>query len=310
MMSTMNPRDRIARSATNPFTHTDYPLVDSLSHDTDPGLFGPGSSTWEVIGDVSAMVGGIRALLIQAVHPEVVAGVGEHSAYRADPLGRLSRTTSYVTATAYGAMPEVEAALSAVRGAHTQVEGVSHRGLRYSASNGAQASWVHNVLADSFLTAFQVFASSPLDAERADAFVGEQANLGSLLGADDLPVNRVVLEKWISHHQAIGPSPAMKDTLAFLTNPPLPLAARAGYRVLLNGAAATIPAPVAETLEIKPPKGSIAIARKLLSVMRWSMGSSPSWWLALERTHSDHPVGVHFRRPPPAIDAAERFATR
>ena len=71
----------------------------------DPGLFGPDSVTWRVIGDVATFIGGIRALLVQAAHQEVAAGVADHSRYQDDPLGRLSRTSAYVTATAFGAMP-------------------------------------------------------------------------------------------------------------------------------------------------------------------------------------------------------------
>ena len=302
-----NVRERIARTATDLFAHAEYPLVDSLTYGPDPGLFGPGSSTWEVIGDVSAMVGGIRALLIQTAHPEVVAGVAQHSEYRADPLGRLSRTSAYVTATAYGAMPEVQASIDTVFGAHAPVTGVSHRGRPYSANHGGHASWVHNVLADSFLIAYQTFAPSALDLERSDAFVTEQAVLGSRLRADDLPLGQVELAQWVSTHEALGVSPGMTDTLAFLTNPPLPAAARTGYRILLNGASATIPPRIRRILGVEPPRGSLRLAKNLPAVMRWSMGSSPSWWLALERTHSDAPAGVRFRRPPPATGAAERF---
>lgn len=298
----------MARTATDLFTHTEYPLADSLRYEGDPGVFGPGSSTWEVIGDVSAMVGGIRALLIQTAHPEVVAGVADHSEYRADPLGRLSRTSAYVTATAYGAMPEVQASIDAVLGVHGPVTGVSHRGRPYSANHGGHASWVHNVLTDSFLTAYQTFAPSPLDTSRCDAFVAEQSELGSRLRADDLPLQYEELAQWVATHEALDTSPGMKDAIAFLKNPPLPNAARIGYRILFNGAAATIPQPITRILGVEPPRGSLVLTKNLLSVMRWSMGSSPSWWLALERTHSDAPRGVRFRRPPPATGAAERFA--
>src|SRR5262245_34256392 len=101
-------RRHIAASATAPFGHAPYPLAHSLDYGGDAGLLGPGSVSWLVIGDVATFVGGIRALLLQSAHPEVVAGVGDHSRYREDPLGRLSRTSSYVTATTYGALPEVE----------------------------------------------------------------------------------------------------------------------------------------------------------------------------------------------------------
>ena len=84
----------MADSTAGLFAHAAYPLEHSLSYPGDPGLFGPGSASWEVLGDVASFIGGIRALLIQAAHPEVVAGVSDHSSYEADPLGRLSRTSA------------------------------------------------------------------------------------------------------------------------------------------------------------------------------------------------------------------------
>jgi uncharacterized protein (DUF2236 family) len=83
-------RRRVVREAKGPFSHADDPLADALIYAGDPGLFGPGSITRVINGDASTFIGGIRALLVQAAHPEVVAGVADHSRYREDPLGRLS----------------------------------------------------------------------------------------------------------------------------------------------------------------------------------------------------------------------------
>ena len=135
-------RNRVVDSTTELFAHAPYPLADTMAYPGDPGLCGPDSVTWPVIGDAAAFIGGVRALLIQAAHPEVVAGVSQHSRYRLDPLGRLSRTSAYVTATSFGAMPEVEAAVALVRGAHRPVRGESHRGRRYSAGTPELAAWV------------------------------------------------------------------------------------------------------------------------------------------------------------------------
>lgn len=141
-------RARVVESATGLFKHAEYPLADSLTYSGDPGLFGPESVSWRVIGDPSAFLGGVRALLVQAAHPEIVAGVADHSRYREDPLGRLSRTSNYVTATTYGSIPEVHAAVRVVRGVHRPVHGTSHRDVPYSAANPAMAAWVHNALTD------------------------------------------------------------------------------------------------------------------------------------------------------------------
>ena len=177
----------LSASATSPFGHAPYPLARTLEYQGDPGLLGPGSVSWTVIGDVAAFVGGIRGLLIQAAHPEVVAGVGDHSRYREDPLGRLSRTSSYVTATTYGAMPEVEQAVAQVSRIHRIVSGVSSRGIPYDAGDAGFSAWVHNALTDSFLTAHLVYGGIELSSDDADRFVIEQQAVGALLGSDPMP---------------------------------------------------------------------------------------------------------------------------
>ena len=134
-------RQRVTGAAVGLFSHAPDPLASTFDHPGDPGLFGPGSMTWRVMCDCSTFVGGVRALLVQAAHPEVAAGVSDHSSYRSDPLGRLSRTAAYVTATAYGSLPEVDDAIAIVRRLHGPVSGTSHRGLAYSAAKPEMAAW-------------------------------------------------------------------------------------------------------------------------------------------------------------------------
>ena len=299
--SRLNPRARIADRASSLFAHADYPLAHSLDYPGDPGLYGPQSVTWRVIGDVSTFIGGIRALLIQAAHPEVVAGVVDHSVYETDPLGRLSRTSSYVTATTYGAMPEVEEALQRVRKAHVGVEGTSHRARPYTASGAEYAAWVHNVLADSFLAAYECYGPQPLTDDERDRYVTEQARLGTLVKATELPETRDDLSRWIAAHPEIGPSPGMRQTVAFLRNPPLPRTVVPAYELLFHAAAATVPSRIAEILRVKRYTWAPRAGDTLTKGLRWSLGASPSWWLALERTESAPPTGVRFLRPPPTF---------
>jgi uncharacterized protein (DUF2236 family) len=298
-ISRLNPRTGIADAASSLFAHADYPLANSLNYPDDPGLFGPLSVTWHVVGDVSTFIGGIRALLIQAAHPEVAAGVVDHSVYESDPLGRLSRTSSYVTATSYGAMPEVHAALQKVRIAHVGVAGVSHRTRPYSASGGMYAAWVHNVLADSFLAAYEVFGPRVITGADSDRYVREQADLGVLVQASDLPETRSNLARWISQHPDVDSSPGMVQTVAFLRNPPLPPTVLPAYRILFQAAASTVPSRIAEILGIKRYAWSLPSGNALTKALRWSLGASPSWQLALERTGGVQPQGVSFLRPPP-----------
>ncbi len=299
-------RNRVATATGSLFAHARYPLENTLSYHGDPGLFGPGSPTWTVIGDVSTFVGGLRALLLQAAHPEVAAGMADHSQYREDPLGRLSRTSAYVTATAFGARPEVEAAVAVVRHAHQTVVGTSHRGTTYRADAPPLAAWVHNSLTEGFLVAYQVFGPRRLTAFDADVFVAEQARVGRLLEAHPLPETAGDLERWIADHNLTATSPGMSDALAFLRSPPLPVSMGIGYRVLFWAAVATLPRRLRSILGVRKIPGAITLGRILTRALRWTMGSPPSWHLALIRMDAAIPPGL-FRQPlPPTAPGVER----
>lgn len=291
-------RLKVIASASEPFRHVAYPLANSLAYEGEPGLFGPDSISWEVFGDSATMIGGIRSLLIQAAHPEVVAGVGDHSRYRQDPLGRLSRTGAYVTATTYGAMPEVEAAVAQVRRTHRVVSGVSSRGIPYDADDAAFSAWVHNALTDSFLVANQLFGRTRLSDTEADAFVVEQTRVGALLDSDPMPETAVELASWIESHPAPAPSPEMADAVDFLTDPPLEPGIKIGYKVLMEAAVATIPGRLRSILGLTKTPGAISAGRVMTAGLRWALGSSPSWNLALIRCGAPVPEGM-FKQPLP-----------
>ncbi len=291
-------RLKVVASASAPFRHVTYPLANSLAYEGDPGLFGPDSVSWKVIGDSATMIGGIRGLLIQAAHPEVVAGVGDHSRYRQDPLGRLSRTAAYVTATTYGAMPEVEAAVAQVRRTHRMVSGVSSRGIPYDADHPGYSAWVHNALTDSFLVANQLFGRTRLSDTEADAFVVEQTRVGALLDSDPMPETAAELQSWIERHPAIAPSPEMADAVDFLTDPPLEPGIKIGYKILMEAAVATIPRRIRSVLGLTKTPGAIGAGRMTTSGLRWALGSSPSWNLALIRCDAPVPEGI-FKQPLP-----------
>ncbi len=287
------PLDRFRRTVVTRtvslFAHADDPLAHTLDYAGDPGLFGPDSVSWEIMGDVSGFIGGIRALLIQAAHPEVVAGVADHSRYREDPLGRLSRTSAYVTATSYGAMPEVEEAVAIVRRAHRRVKGTSHRGLPYRADEPALAAWVHNSLTDSFLTTFKEFGGRHLSPGEADRFVAEQSRIGRLLDADPVPETAAELSWWVAEHPAVAPSPGMREAVAFLREPPLDPAVRFAYQVLASAAVVTIPPRIRRALGLRPRPAAHAVGTGSMLAMRWALGSSPRWRIALERTGAPIP---------------------
>jgi uncharacterized protein (DUF2236 family) len=290
-------RSSLTRATLSMFQHAPYPLEHTLDYAGDPGLLGPEAMSWRVIADPAAFVGGLRGLLIQAAHPEVVAGVDQHSRYRDDPLGRLSRTSAYVTATTFGAHPEVAEAVRRVRQAHRVVKGMSSRAIRYSAAEPGHAAWVHNALTDSFLNTNQHYSDFPLTTVEADRFVQEQARIGALLGADPLPSTADGLSTWITDHSEIDSSPEMTKVVEFLTAPPLRPGLKAGYLVLLDAAVATLPDRLQRILGLNPKPTAKIVGRAAVNSLRWALGYSPSWALALTRVGAELPVGL-FRRLP------------
>ncbi len=285
-------REKVAETVASLFGHAPYPLAKTLDYEGDPGLCGPESASWSVLADVASFVGGLRGLLIQAAHPEVVAGVSHHSRFRDDPLGRLSRTSAYVTATTYGAKPEVEQAVRIVRGMHAKVNGVSSRGRPYSASDPAHAAWVHNALADSFLAANQAFGGRRLTPEQSDLFVAEQTRIGALLDAQPLPDTAESLRSWVVNHPDIGPSAEMEEVVQFLVNPPLSPAVKVGYLALLEAAVSITPPELRSILGLETKRSSRVIGATAVRSLRLALGYSPTWALALRRCGLDAPPGV------------------
>jgi uncharacterized protein (DUF2236 family) len=291
-----NLKDRVVATTTGLFSHGPRPLEHTLDHLGDPGLLGPDSVSWAVIGDSTAFVGGIRALLIQTAHPEVVAGVDQHSTYRSDPLGRLTRTSLYVTETTYGSCPEVEAAVATVRRAHVPVRGRSERDRAYSAATPRMAAWVHNVLTDSFLVAYQTYGPRRLTDDEADRFVEEQARIGRLLDADPLPTTAPELAAWIDEHPDVASSGAQQRSLDFLRRPPLSAPVRAGYRLLSDAAIATLPPRIAEVSDLHAHGQAERVGRAAVGSLRWALGASPAWRVSLIRSGAPVPPGL-FRQP-------------
>ena len=155
------------------------------------GLFGPRSVAWRVHGDVaSMMVGGISGLLMQMLHPAVLAGVWDHSDFRADMHGRLRRTARFIALTTYGGRAEAEALIARIRSIHAQVTGTLPDGTPYSATDPALLAWVHVTEATSFLDAWVRYAEPAMSAGDQDRYFAEMAGLGEALGADPVPRSR------------------------------------------------------------------------------------------------------------------------
>lgn len=247
----------------------------------DNGLFGPDSVTWRVHQDASMLIGGIRALLLQTMHPLAMAGVAQHSSYKHDPFGRLRRTSHYVGAVTFAPTDEAMSAIATVKRVHQRVRGTAPDGRPYSANDPHLLAWVHHALVDSFLRSYQRFAAEPLTDADADRYVSEQATLAELIGGVTPEPARSVAElrSWLD---AIRPelksTREARDAAFFLLTVPMTPAMTVPYAVLLSAAIGSLPGFVRRGLWL--PTSQIATktlvepsARVVTRTLGWALSA-------------------------------------
>jgi uncharacterized protein (DUF2236 family) len=214
-----------------------------LTADSALRRFPDGSPITVVHSDASMFVGGLAALLLQSLHPLAMAGVAEHSDYRHDPWGRLSRTSTFLAHTTFGTRDEATRAVATVRAVHRRVRGIAPDGRRYAASDPHLLAWVHLAELVCFLAAHRRYGRHSLTPDEADRYVAQAGEIARELGAAVVPATVAEL-----HAQLDGYRPELRGTpearavaryLVF--DPPLPLAARAAYAPIAAAAVGLLP---------------------------------------------------------------------
>ena len=245
--------------------------------------FAEGRPIRRVHGDSSMFIGGIRALLLQSLHPLAMAAVAGHSGYRGDPWGRLQRTSYFLAVTTFGRASDAQAAIARVQAIHQRVAGIAPDGRPYAASDPHLLTWVHIAEADSFLRAHSRFGAQPLDQAGRDGYVADLARIGAALGVPDPPRTQAELAARIAQYRAelAGTAEAREAARFLLLNPPLPLVARAPYGVLGAAAVSLLPGwarrplylprlPVTEAAVVRPA------GKALVHAIRWAISAPPA----------------------------------
>jgi len=233
---------------------------------------------WRVHADASMFVAGIRALLLQSLHPLAMAGVAGHSGYQGDPWGRLQRTSSFLATTTFGTVPDAEAIIERVRGIHERVRGRAPDGRPYAATDPHLLRWVHIVEADSFLRTYQRYAVTPLSHTEADSYVAQSCVVATRLGVVDPPTTVAGLGEAIeSYRGELASTAAAREAARFLLlHPPLPWSARPGYGALASAAVALLPLwarpPLAlPYLPLTERAVALPVGGVATSVIRWAL---------------------------------------
>lgn len=185
---------------------------------SDEALFAPDTPIRVVHADVVAMmVGGMRALLQQMLHPAALQGVLDHSDFRQDVQGRLRRTARFIATTTYGHRDEAARVIAMVNAVHTRVQGTLADGRSYSATDPRVLAWVHLAEATSFLDAYLAYSDPAMPEAAQDRYFAQTAVVAGMLGAGPLPHTRAeAAALMLEMRDELVGSPAARAVAAFL----------------------------------------------------------------------------------------------
>jgi uncharacterized protein (DUF2236 family) len=203
----------------------------------DEGYFGPDSIAWKVHSHPIVVVGGFRALMIQALHPLAMAGVTHYSDFKNDPLRRFRVTARFVNSVVFDDTPTVDKHAARVRMIHDKVRGIdSVTGEEYVASDPRTLLWVHCVEAHSFMDAYRTFAGPMSEAEQ-DRYLTEYVKAGELVGIPrtDIPATRAEYREYFARvFPELRRSEVSDDTVEFVANPKLRLVPKSEWPFAIN----------------------------------------------------------------------------
>ncbi len=242
-----------------------------------PRWFDESRPIFQVHSDASMFIGGMRALLLQSLHPLAMAGVAQHSDYRNDPWGRLQRTADFLATTTFGPADLAEQTINRIKAVHKTVVGTASDGRAYSASDPHLLRWVHVAEVDSFLSAHQTYGAHPLTNEEADQYVADMAVIAHKLGVTAPPTSvRGLRDQLAMFRPELKSTTESRDVSRYLLlEPPLDVAARIPYSLIAAAAVAILPAwaradlrlpylPVTERAIFRP------IGNVIASTIRWA----------------------------------------
>ena len=244
-------------------------------------LFAPDSVAWRVNRDiVTMMIGGVSGLLLQMLHPAVLAGVWDHSDFRSDMHGRLRRTAKFIAVTTYDHAEYGIAAIDRVRGIHDRIGGVLPDGTPYRVSDPALLAWVHVTEAISFLNAWIRYAEPDMPRADQDRYFAEMAVVAERLGADPVPHDRAAAEALIrSMHPPLRADARTREVAQLVLNQSVGAAMTdAASAVIMQAGVDLLPDWARQMHGLKTPPAPVVrgSARLLARTLGWAYQGSPN----------------------------------
>jgi uncharacterized protein (DUF2236 family) len=226
-------------------------------------------------GVVSMMVGGIRSLLLQMLHPHALQGVLDHSDFRADMHGRLRRTARFVAVTTFAQRDEAMAAIVRVNRIHPRIRGTLPDGAAYSATDPRTLAWVHVAEATSFLEAYLAYVEPAMPGSEQDEYFRQFAVVARALGANPVPETRSEAEALIDELRGdLAESEPAREVARLVLSGRSDGAPAALQRTLATAAVDLLPPYARTMLSLQRPQASAIPARlatrTMSETLRWA----------------------------------------
>jgi uncharacterized protein (DUF2236 family) len=160
------------------------------THAEDVGLFGPTSVTWRLHAEPVMGIAGLRALLLQALHPIAAAGVARRRALGEDIWARYARTSDFIGVLTFGSTTEALTVGARWQAEYAALAADPSPDREPSADETEMLVWVHCCLVESTISVLDR-AGVGLTEDDAGRYVAEQLRTAALLGLDpaDVPAD-------------------------------------------------------------------------------------------------------------------------
>jgi uncharacterized protein (DUF2236 family) len=233
--------------------------------------------------DPGNIVGGILALLMQALHPAVAAGFVAHSNYREDPFGRLMRTSTFLREVTFGSESMAMRRVADVRQLHSAVHGVNWAGIPYDAEDPSLLEWVFLCFVYGFAKGYITFGSKTVDVGTVDAYVRDMSRIGSAFDVPSAPSTLLELQQRVDTLATdIAPSTESVELVAYLRSPSaLGRFGRLENSLVMRSASSLFPRSLqkqARTVGIPTGRqfAACACTNSMLKLVRWAFGADPN----------------------------------
>lgn len=257
----------------------------------DLGLFGPQSVVWKFHSSKVALVGGIRALMIQALEPRAMAAVEAAGGYKADPVGRLARTIEFIQTVSFAQTKDAMSAISRINSIHSRVNGVDPiTGMNYDASDPLQLAYVHNAFVESIAVVHELYDPYASISE-INAYIVEMSSVARLLGVRDadLPQQYQALKRWVESFDTLISTEVAREAVGYLKSPLMPFPMDILWRVAHKGAIFSLSEKQSEMLNLhlraKEELVTPCLVRSVMLSAQFLLPSAPIVRLAKDRAH-------------------------